>query len=182
MSPTGVGGRPSELWGRLTAESLAIRLLSLDSSDTRLGKGVHEWDWIAVANGRGEPDHNTLWRFWRDNKAAIRNVFKQGLQIAAKANLTGLVLHAVDGTKIETAGASKTQAYHRKDVEKVLAELDGIIDEVMQQTESQSDSGFQYPVAGASARSSGTARDDSGAAARDKSDTYLFRRTGFSIL
>src|SRR5262245_35901003 len=28
--------------------------------------------------GLEKPDHNTLWRFWRDNKAAIRNVFKQG--------------------------------------------------------------------------------------------------------
>ena len=93
--------------------------------------------------GLEKPDHNTLWRFWRDNKAAIRNVFKQGLQIAAEANLTGLVLHAVDGTKIETA-ASKTQTYHRKDLDKIVAELDRIIDEVMQQTESQSDSGFEY--------------------------------------
>ena len=93
--------------------------------------------------GLEKPDHNTLWRFWRDNKGAIRNVFKQGLQIAAKAKLTGFVLHAVDGTKIETA-ASKTRAYHRKDIEKVMAELDGIIDEVMQQTESQGDSGEDY--------------------------------------
>jgi transposase len=95
--------------------------------------------------GLEKPDHNTLWRFWRDNKAAIRKVLKQGLQIAVKANLTGLVLHAVDGTKIETA-AAKTQAYHRKDVATMMAELDGIIDEVMQQTESQSDSGFEYPL------------------------------------
>jgi transposase len=29
--------------------------------------------------GLQKPDHNTLWRFWRDNKAAIRNVFKQGV-------------------------------------------------------------------------------------------------------
>lgn len=95
--------------------------------------------------GLEKPDHNTLWRFWRDNKAAIRKVLKQGLQVAAKANLTGLVLHAVDGTKIETA-ASKTGAYHRKDLDKIVAELDGIIEEVMQQTESQSEGGFEYPL------------------------------------
>jgi transposase len=93
--------------------------------------------------GMEKPDHNTLWRFWRDNKGAIRKVFKQGLQIAAKGNVIGLVLHAVDGTKIETA-ASKTQAYHRKDVEKILAELDGVIDEVMQQTESQGEGEVEY--------------------------------------
>src|SRR5215468_11243953 len=73
--------------------------------------------------GLEKPDHNTLWRFWRENKAAIRNVFKQSLQIAAQANLIGLVLHAVDGTKIETA-ASQTRAYHRKDLEKIVAALE----------------------------------------------------------
>lgn len=93
--------------------------------------------------GLEKPDHNTLWRFWRDHKPAIRRVFKQSLQIAAEGNLTGLVLHAVDGTKIETA-ASKTGAYHRKDVEKIVAELDSIVDEVMRQTESESDSGVEY--------------------------------------
>jgi transposase len=61
--------------------------------------------------GLEKPDHNTLWRFWRDNKKAIRRVFKETLQMAAKAKLTGLILHAVDGTKIETA-ASKKGAWH----------------------------------------------------------------------
>jgi len=93
--------------------------------------------------GLQKPDHNTLWRFWRDNKAAIRNVFKQSLQIAAEAKLIGLILHAVDGTKIETA-ASKTRAYHRKDLEKIMGDVDGIIDEVMQETESEGNSGFEY--------------------------------------
>lgn len=93
--------------------------------------------------GLQKPDHNTLWRFWHANKASIRAVFKRGLKIAAEAELVGLILHAVDGTKIETA-ASKTRAYHRKDLEKVLAEMDRIIDEVMQQTEAEGDSPLEY--------------------------------------
>lgn len=94
--------------------------------------------------GLERPDHNTLWRFWRDNKKAIRKVFKESLQIAAKAELVGLVLHAVDGTKIETA-ASKKRAWHRKDIEALLKEIDGVIDEVMKETEkAQSDNGWEY--------------------------------------
>lgn len=94
--------------------------------------------------GLQTPDHNTLWRFWRDNKTGIRKIFKEGLRIAAEANLVGLVLHAVDGTKIESA-AAKGQAWHRKDVEKLMAELDSVIDEVMTETErSESGSGAQY--------------------------------------
>lgn len=94
--------------------------------------------------GLQKPDHNTLWRFWRDNKQAIRKVFKETLQIAARAELVGLVLHAVDGTKIETA-ASKRRAWHRKDVEALLREIDKVIDEVMNETESaQAGSGWEY--------------------------------------
>jgi transposase len=94
--------------------------------------------------GLEKPDHNTLWRFWRDNKKAIRRVFKETLQIAAKAELTGLILHAVDGTKIETA-ASKKRAWHRKDLEALLADIDPIIDGVMKETESaQASDGWEY--------------------------------------
>ena len=93
--------------------------------------------------GLQKPDHNTLWRFWRDNKRSIRSVFKRGLKIAAQAELVGLILHAVDGTKIETA-SSRTRGYHRKDLEKLLAEMDRIVDEVMQQTEAEGDSQVEY--------------------------------------
>lgn len=94
--------------------------------------------------GLEKPDHNTLWRFWRDNKKAIRQVFKESLQIAAKAELVGLVLHAVDGTKIETA-AARGHGCHRKDVEALLANIDQVIDEVMKETETaQADNGWEY--------------------------------------
>jgi transposase len=94
--------------------------------------------------GLQTPDHNTLWRFWRDNKAGIRKVFKEGLRIAAQAKLVGLVLHAVDGTKIETS-AGKGQAWHRKDVEKLIGELDKVIEEVMAETERlQGEGGGEY--------------------------------------
>ena len=40
------------------------------------------------------PDHHSLWRFWRDNKKALRAVFKQSVQ---------LVLQALAGPKIPAA-------------------------------------------------------------------------------
>jgi hypothetical protein len=50
----------------------------------------------------------------------------------------------VDGTKIETA-ASKKGAWHREDVEKLLANIDNVIEEVMKETESvQADNGVEY--------------------------------------
>jgi transposase len=94
--------------------------------------------------GLQTPDHNTLWRFWRDNKTGIGKVFKEGLRIAAEAKLVGLVLHAVDGTKIESL-AAKGKAWHRKDVEKRMEELDKVIEEVMSETERlQGEAGGEY--------------------------------------
>lgn len=59
--------------------------------------------------GMNYPDHTTLWRCWNDNRAGLRKLFRQLLQIATAANLVGMVLHALDGTKILSA-ASEQQA------------------------------------------------------------------------
>jgi transposase len=84
--------------------------------------------------GMNTPDHTTIWRFWRDNRKAIRKLLKQLLQIAAAMNLVGLVLHAVDGTKILSA-ASEYKAWRRCSLEKKLKRLDEAIDEIMNETE-----------------------------------------------
>jgi len=84
--------------------------------------------------GMNDPDHTTLWRFWNDNRAALRKLFRQLLQIAVRANLVGMVLHAVDGTKI-LSQASETEGWHRSSLEEKLKKLDRAIDEILQQTE-----------------------------------------------
>src|SRR3954470_17136884 len=84
--------------------------------------------------GMNYPDHTTLWRFWRDNKKPIRRLFKQLLQVASAMNLVGMVLHAVDGTKI-LSQASDQHGLHRALLEKKLAKLDEAINEIMKQTE-----------------------------------------------
>jgi hypothetical protein len=84
--------------------------------------------------GMNHPDHTTLWRFWRDNKEPIRKIFRQLLQVAMSLDLIGLVLHAVDGTKI-LSQASDQQGWHRTTLEKKLAKLDEAIDEILKQTE-----------------------------------------------
>jgi transposase len=87
--------------------------------------------------GMLQPDHTTLWRFWRDNQKPIRKLFKQLLQVAASFDLVGMVLHAVDGTKV-LSQASEYKAWHRSSLEKTLAQLDKAIDEIMKQTEEAS--------------------------------------------
>src|SRR5215831_813582 len=80
------------------------------------------------------PDHNTLWRFWRDNKAALRRLFKQSVELALQVGLVGLALQAVDGTRIQ-AMASPESGWSKARMEKLLAALD----EELNQTEKQLD-------------------------------------------
>lgn len=85
--------------------------------------------WLA---GNLAPDHNSLWRFWRDNKAALRRLFKQSVHLAVEAGLVGLALQAVDGTKLP-ALASGQGGWTKAKMEKLLAALD----EELNQTEKQ---------------------------------------------
>jgi transposase len=80
------------------------------------------------------PDHNTLWRFWADNKKILKKMFKQSIKIALDAGLLGLVAHALDGTKI-MACSSRRKMWHKEDLEKLLPKLDEAISEVMDQVE-----------------------------------------------
>jgi transposase len=82
--------------------------------------------------GMLQPDHNSLWRFWRDNKKALRAVFKRSVQLAVEAGLVGLVLQAVDGTKIQAA-CSKHSAWNKKSLQKLLQVLDREMDETERQ-------------------------------------------------
>jgi len=84
--------------------------------------------------GMNYPDHTTLWRCWNENRAGLQKLFRQLLQIAMRANLVGMVMHAVDGTKI-LSQASERQGWHRKSLEEKLKRLDQALDEIMKQTE-----------------------------------------------
>ncbi|HEU5115692.1 MAG TPA: IS1182 family transposase [Isosphaeraceae bacterium] len=79
--------------------------------------------WLA---GQNTPDHNTLWRFWADNRKALKAVLRQSVRVAVGSELVGMVLHAVDGTKL-LAHSARRSALHREDLEKLLAKVDETI-------------------------------------------------------
>jgi transposase len=81
--------------------------------------------WLA---GLIVPDHNSLWRFWRDNKKALRAVFKQTVQVALQTGCVGLALQALDGTKIQAA-ASGYSGWSKEQMEKLLRALDAALDQ-----------------------------------------------------
>ena len=89
--------------------------------------------WLA---GMIRPDHNSLWRFWRDNKKALRQLFKQSVKLAVDAGLVGLVLQAVDGTKIQALASSRT-GWTKEQMEKLLAAVEEEIEQAEKQLEQE---------------------------------------------
>jgi len=75
------------------------------------------------------PDHNSLWRFWRDNKKVLRRLFQQTVQIAVRTGAVGLALQALDGTKIP-ALASSPKGWSKATMEQLLVQLDAACDEL----------------------------------------------------
>lgn len=75
------------------------------------------------------PDHNSLWRFWRDNQKALRAVFKQTVHLALETGAVGLALQAVDGTKIQAA-CSTSKGWSKEYMERLLAQLDGALEDI----------------------------------------------------
>jgi transposase len=64
----------------------------------------------------------------------LKEVFRQTIRVAAKAELIGMVLHALDGTKL-TARASTDKLWGRKILEKRLARLERSILEMAAEVE-----------------------------------------------
>jgi transposase len=91
-------------------------------------------------SGMIAPDHNSLWRFWRDNQQALRQLFKQSVQLAVKAGLVGLALQAVDGTKLQ-AVASPHSGWSKTRMAKLLAALEAELDETEQGLEQEGEGG-----------------------------------------
>lgn len=79
--------------------------------------------WLA---GMLVPDHNTLWRFFGRNKTVLKALFKRTLKVALEANCLGFVLHALDGTRIPAASATRS-GQHREVLEARLGKLDEAI-------------------------------------------------------
>jgi transposase len=98
-------------------------------STRELERACREHLSLVWLTGRHAPDHNTLWRFWKENGGALRQVFRQGVKVAAEHGLIGLICHAVDGTKIRAASARRG-VEHRPELEQALGQVEASIREM----------------------------------------------------
>jgi transposase len=131
--PTSEVGRPSYAVDLLLKVWLFGYLNRIHSS-RKLEKACRENMSLIWLTGMHAPDHNTLWRFCEANKKALRKVFKQSVQVAAKCKLIGMVLHAIDGTKIRAASSNEEVSSARR-LEKMHERMDRSIADFMTEVE-----------------------------------------------
>lgn len=133
--PDGLDGRPPY------APSLLLKIWLFGyfhriRSTRKLEAACREQMSLIWLTGMITPDHNSLWRFWKLNKKALRNVFKQTVQIAVSNGCVGFVVQALDGTKIEAA-ASGYSGWSKGYMVKVLRVLDSALDDTEKKVEEE---------------------------------------------
>jgi len=79
-----------------------------------------------------QPDHNTISNFRRDNPKAIKQVFRQTVEMAKHFNLIGGKLLAGDSSKFR-AQNSKKNNFNKKKIERHVAYIDNKLDEYNRQ-------------------------------------------------
>jgi transposase len=103
-------------------------------STRKLEMACREHMGLIWLTGMSAPDHSSLSRFMGSNKEALSQLFKQSVQVAAKCKMIGMVVNAVDGTKIRAA-SSREQVVSSEDLEKMLERLDPSIADFMAEVE-----------------------------------------------
>ncbi len=121
-------GQPSFSAGLLLKVHLYARFLGIKSF-RKMEVACRDNMGMLWLTGLHVPDHNTLWGFFKQNKRSLRQVFKHSVRVALNADLVGLVLHALDGTKVQAAVANAS-GWHRKSLQERLALFDEAIEEL----------------------------------------------------
>jgi transposase len=76
--------------------------------------------------GWQHPDHNSLWRFYRDCRQEMHRLFKLTIKTAIKMELVDLAVQAVDGSKIG-GNAAADRTYDKAGLEKLLERTERVI-------------------------------------------------------
>ena len=88
--------------------------------------------------GWQHPDHNTLWRFYRGHRQAMRKLFERTVRTVVTMKLVDLAVQAVDGTKV-VANASLNRSYDAEGLRGLLERLESAITDLEAQNEAGED-------------------------------------------
>ena len=88
--------------------------------------------------GWQHPDHNTLWRFYRGNRQAMRKLFERTVRTAVAMELVDLAVQAVDGTNV-VANASVYRTHNAEELRQLLSRVEAAILDLEAQNEAGED-------------------------------------------
>lgn len=88
--------------------------------------------------GLQTPDHNTLWRFYQENRQGMQCLLKRTVKTALEAGFIDLALQAVDGSKV-VGNAAKDRTFDASGLERLMARLEAAIDDIEAQNCSSDD-------------------------------------------
>ena len=91
--------------------------------------------------GWQHPDHNTLWRFYKAHRQAMRELFKRTVRTAVAMELVDLAVQAVDGSKV-AANATRDRTYDAERGGRLLNRLG----KAMADLEAQNEAGEDTPA------------------------------------
>jgi len=79
--------------------------------------------------GLQQPDHNAFWRFYRDHRERMRELFKQSVETAVKVGAGDFPRQSLDGTKVK-GNATRRQTYDQEGLERLLKGVEEAISEL----------------------------------------------------
>jgi transposase len=131
----------SEVGGRFYASDLLLKVwlygyLNRIRSSRKLERACREQMGLIWLAGGNAPDHNSLWRFLDSNREAISQLFKQSVRVALRCEMVGMVVHAIDGTKIKSASSWNRMA-SAEGLERMQEKLDRSVADFMTEIERQ---------------------------------------------
>ena len=88
--------------------------------------------------GWQHPDHNTLWRFYKEHRQSMRKLFERTVRTAVTMKLLDLAVQAVDGTKVE-ANASVYRTHNAEELRQLLNRVEAAIRDLEAQNEGGED-------------------------------------------
>jgi transposase len=90
--------------------------------------------------GWQHPDYNTLWRFYKNRRLAMRRLLKYTVRTAMELGLVDLAIQAMDGTKV-AANAAGDRTYDATGLQRLFERTEATIAEL----EAQNEGGDELP-------------------------------------
>jgi len=127
------GGRPSYAPRDMVKLFIYGNMHGIRSSRKLEYACMNNKDFIWLMRGL-EPDHDTISEFRRRNAARFKEIFKETVRIGLEADLISMGSLAIDGTRVRS-NSSRWHAVDGHAIERMLAEVDTRIEEMIREAE-----------------------------------------------